>query len=284
VNSAGALADMPFVFRTRELCTHAGIKPSSALRALRAAAAEGVVSRVGRGLWQRSDIEAPAAECRSPHPFAPAWMNANECLLDAVFGAAPRRISHLTALEAAGVPLVVGQQLSFPHQDARTAVPPGMTVFGEPRDRVPLFAARLTEGTWMSSPTRAAIETAQHDIAAPRWDERIAWMLAEQGGSLLDAEEAVEIGAALRMRAGLRRLSSIADALRRLAVGDSGTSLSRVPGEWTDLATARRGDAWIRLRRSMRAPLGPSEAAWVDSERKVLWHRHPEALAATLST
>ena len=284
MDSAEALVSMPFVFRTREFCACAGVQPSSGSRALRAAAAEGIISRVGRGLWQRSDSEAPVAECSAPHPFPPAWMNANECLIDAAFGAAPRRMSHLTALEAAGVPLVVGPQLSFPHGYARTAMPLGITVFGEPSDRVCLFAARLTERTWMSSPTRAAVETAQHDVAAPVWDERIAWVFAEDGGAIFDAEEAVEISDALQMRAGLRRLSSIADALRRLAASDPGGSLGSVPDEWADIVTARRGDAWIRLRRSMRTPLGPSEAAWVDSERKVLWDRHPRALAASLMT
>ncbi|WP_419946339.1 hypothetical protein [Candidatus Poriferisodalis sp.] len=275
---------MPFVFRTCEFCARAGIEPSSASRALRAAVAQGAVSRIGRGLWQRRDIEGPAVECHAPHPFPPAWMNANECLLDAVFGAVPRRISHMMALEAAGVPLVIGPQLSFPRESARTAMPLGITVFREPSERVPLFATRLTERTWMSSPARAAIETAQHDMTAPRWDERIAWVFAEDGGSLLDPEEAVEISDALQMRAGLRRLSSIADALRRLAASDPSDALSRVPDQWTDIVRARRGDAWIRLRRSGRRPLEPSDAAWVDSERKVLWGQHPEALAASLMT
>ncbi len=275
---------MPFVFKTHDFCAHAGIEPSSASRALRAAAAEGVITRLARGLWQRRDCEAPLAEHHSHHPFPPAWMNANECSLDAVFGSAPRRFSHMTALEAAGVPLVIGRQMSFPRESARTAMPLGITVFGEPRDRVPLFAARVTERTWMSSGTRAAIETAQHDIAAPQWDERIAWVFAEDGGGILNAEEAVEISEVLKMRAGLRRLSSIADALRRLAADDPDIGLGSVPGEWADIVNARRGDVWIRLHRSSRTPLEPSDAAWVDNERKVLWHRHPEALAASLST
>lgn len=284
MDSAEALGGMPFVFRTREFAAFAGVHLSSASRALRAAAAEGVISRIGRGLWQRSDCEAPVAECSMPHPFPPAWMNANECILDAAFGAAPRRMSHMTALEAAGVPLVIGPQMSFPREHARTAMPLGITVFREPRDRVCLFAARLTERTWMSSPTRAAIETAQHDVAAPLWDERIAWVFAEDSGAILDAEEAVDISDALQMRAGLRRLSSIADALRRLAAGDPGGSLGSVPDQWADIVTARRGDAWIRLRRSIQTPLEPSGAAWVDSERKVLWDQHPRALAASLMT
>ncbi|WP_419932287.1 hypothetical protein [Candidatus Poriferisodalis sp.] len=210
-------------------------------------AENGAVAGVGRGQWQRCDIEAPAAECRTPHPFTPAWTNAIECLLDAVFSAAPRRLSHLTALEAAGVPLVARPQLSFPRESARTAMPLGIAVFSEPRDRLCLFAARLTERTWISSPERAAIETAQHDIAARRWNERIAWVLAEGGGSIFDADEAVEASDALQMRAGLRRLSFIAHALRQLAASDA---LGRVPDEWADIVRARRGDRWIRLRRS----------------------------------
>ena len=94
-------------------------------------------------------------------------MNANECLMDAVFGPQPRRMSHMMALEAAGVPLVVGPQLSLPHEHARTAMTLGMTVFSECSDRVAMYATRLTERTWMSSPTRAAVETAHHDVAAP---------------------------------------------------------------------------------------------------------------------
>ena len=284
MDSADALVEMPFVFRTNEFGACAGIKPSSASRALRAAAAEGVISRVGRGLWQRSDSEAPVAECSTPHPFPPAWMNTNECLMDAVIGPQPRRMSHMMALEAAGVPLVVGPQLSLPHEHARTAMPLGMTVFSESRDRVAMYATRLTERTWMSSPTRAAVETAHHDVAAPLWDERIAWAFAEDGGTILDADEAIEISDALQMRAGLRRLSSIADALRRFAASDPSYSLHSAPDEWADIVSARRGDAWIRLRRSRRSPLGPSEAAWVDIERKVLWDRHPSVVVASLMT
>ena len=284
MNSAAALAEMPFVFRTSEFCASAGIQLSSASRALRAAAAEGVISRVGRGLWQRSDREAPPAEYIAPHPFPPAWMNANECLLDAAFGLAPRRMSHMTALEAAGVPLVTNQQLSCPHDGARTTLPLGITVFRESRGRIARFSSRLTERTWMSSPTRAAIETAQHDVAAPGWDERVAWVFAEEGGTMLDAAEAVEISESLQMRAGLRRLSSIANALRQLAASEPGDGGGSVPDEWADGTGARRGDAWIRLRRSMRGPAEPSEAAWVDIERKVMWERHPEALIASLLT
>lgn len=284
MNSATALADMPFVFRTGEFCAFAGIQPSSASRALRAAADEGVISRIGQGLWQRVDSEAPAVRCVTPHPFPPAWMNANECLMDATFGLAPRRMSHLMALEAAGVPLVVGPQLSFPHEQAKTAMSLGIRVFHEHAEHVALFAARLTERTWMSSPTRAAIETAQHDVAAPLWDERIAWVFAEEGGTMLDAAEAVEISESLQMRAGLRRLSSIADALRQLAASEPGIGFGSAADKWADITSARRGDPWIRLRRSMRGPAEPSEAAWVDIERKVMWDRHPETLMASLLT
>ena len=193
-------------------------------------------------------------------------------------------MSHLTALEAAGVPLVIGQQLSCPNESAKTTMPLGITVFAERSDRIALFAAQLTERTWISSPTRAAIETAQHDVGAPGWDERIAWEFAEDYGRLLDTAEAVEISETLQMRAGLRRLSSIADALRRVGTADAGDGLSNVLDRWADVATAGRGDKWIRLRRSMPIPRSSSEAAWVDSERKVLWHQRPEALAESLKT
>ncbi len=274
---------MPFVFRTSEFCARAGIEPSSASRALRAAAADGSVSRVVRGLWQRNDREPPVADCYSSHPFAPAWMNTSECLMDAVFGRGPRRISRMTALDAAGVPLVAWPQLSFPHESAGTSLPGRITVFRERADRVCLFAARLTERTWMSSGTRAAIEIAQHQRAAPSWDVRIAWALAD-GGTMFDVEEAVEIGEALQMRAGLRRVASIEDALRRLAADAPDGCLDDVPGEWADAVTARRGDTWIRLHPSLRRPREPSDAAWVDRERKVLWRRHPESLVAALLT
>ncbi len=210
-------------------------------------------------------------------------MNTNECLMDAVIGPQPRRMSHMMALEAAGVPLVIGPQLSLPHEHARTAAPLGMTVFSESSDRVTMYATRLTARTWMSSPTRAAVETAHHDVAAPLWDERIAWAFAEDG-TILDAAEAIELSDALQMRAGLRRLSSIADALRRFAANDLGDSLHSATDEWADIVSARRGDAWIRLRRSRRSPLGPSEAAWADIEHKVLWDRHPSVLVASLMT
>lgn len=284
MDSASVINSMPYVFRTREFGACAGIQMSSASRTLRAAADAGTVSKVGQGLWRRSDRDAPAAKCSAPHPFPPAWMNDNECLLNAVFGTAPRRISHMMALEAAGVPLVVGPQMSFPQEQPVTALPLGIKVFREPRNRVPAFATRLTEHTWMSSPTRAAIETAQHDVASPLWEERIAWVFAEDNGAIFDTEEAVEISDSLQMRAGLRRLSSIAHALRYLATTDPDDPMRNIPETWADVATAQRGDAWIRLRRSKQTLARPSEAAWADNARKVMWDRHPKTLAVSLMT
>ena len=282
--SARVLAEMPFVFTTSEYRMRAGIQPSSASRALRVAAAEGAVSNISRGLWHRRDSKAPPAKCIAKHPYAPAWMDANECFMDAVFGPLPRRISHMMALEAAGVPLVTGLQLSLPHGHPKAVMPLGTTLFSEKRERITLHATRLTEHTWMSSPTRAAIETAHHDVAAALWDERIAWAFAEDNGGALDVEEAAEISETLQMRAGLRRLSSIADALRRFTADDPDYSTNTAFDKWAGLMSVRRGDAWIRLHRTMRGSLDPSEAEWVDTERRVLWGQHPEALVASLAT
>ena len=286
MNSVDVLASMPYVFGTQEFCAAAGVATSSASRALRAASDCGLVSRIARGLWQRDDVSAPTADFLAAHPFPPARMAANDALLDSVFGDSPRRMSHMMALGAAGVPLVVCQQITLPYEAAKPVRHLGINVFREKRENVTRFATQLTERTWMSTPTRAAIETAQHGIAAPQWDERIAWAFAEESGSMLDLEEAQEISVALRMRAGLRRLSSIAHALRSLSADDleDDADLSLVPEAWAGIACARRGDKWIRLRRTWSPHFGYSDAAWIDAERKVLWDRHPASLAASLLT
>lgn len=272
------------MFRTRDFSTRAGMRLSSASRCLSAASAAGIIEKAARGLWQRCDSEPPEVECVGSHPFAPAWMNANEFLLDTVSGAAPRRISHMTALEAAGVPLVIGQQISFPHEHADSALLLRINVFREPSEHIPAFATRLTERTWMSSATRAAIEIAQHDVASPLWDERIAWAFVEDHGRVFDIEEAAEISDSLRMRAGLRRLSSIAHALCEFSTGDHCDMRNSATEAWAKTVTAKRGDAWIRLHRNMPIPLEPSSAAWLDSERKVMWDMSPESLVASLMT
>jgi len=271
------------VFTTRDVCVGAGIRPSSASRALRRASQADIVERMARGVWRRNDSVSRSVVCYGPHPFAAAWMHENEAMLDAVFGLGPRRISHMMALEAGGVPLVTCPQYTLPHDAPQASLPGVATVFREQPAALTRFASRLTERTWMSSPTRAALEVAQQARSLPLWDERIAWAFAEAGAEMLDLDEAVEAGSALRLRAGLRRVTSIADALISMHGQIPGADLSWVPARWADAGDAHRGDKWIHLWADQR-PLQGADAPWVDRRRKVRWGRHPRHLAIALLT
>ena len=279
MSSAAILADMPYVFETREFCAAAGISPSSASRALRTAAESEMVSKIGRGLWRRRDCQQPRIATKSGRRVSSHWSPMLEMMLDRCFGNVPRRLSHLMALGMGGVPLLSGTQVSVPHECGKDLSRLSIGVFRENRSSITMFAEQITERTWVSSPTRAALEVARSDNGAPRWEERVAWVLAE-GPSMLDFSEAVDIAARLKMRSGIRRISSIAYGLAQADVPE--LNLGLIDHDWIDCVSAGRGDKWIALRR--RPAVDATSVTWSDHERRVEWGYRPNLLAGSLLT
>ena len=206
------------------------------------------------------------------------WTPEVETVLEAAYGDAPRRISGLPALLAAGVPLMCGFEVAVEH-GSRAGSGLGFAVRGERRETLLLHAEQVTANTWMSNPQRAVLECAQHPIRYDRWEERLGWMMVS-GFDVCSPEDVRAVSADLGWRAGLRRLSSIAEALAESPTGKA-HEFSPDP-EWAALAaTAGHGDVWLEL-----APLknAPKRVAWSDTARKVAWNTTPDGLATEVTT
>ena len=281
VSSRGAvLGRLPHVFDTASFQREAGVAPSSASRALSALAERGLVTKLKRATWRNLTVPAPA-QCDvlvGPGAVRGMWSPEVEALLEATYGDAPRRMSGMTALLAAGVPLMCGFEIAVEH-GTRAGSGLGFAVRGEKPETLLLHAEQMTAGTWVSSPPRAVLECAQHPVRYDRWEERLGWMMVS-GFDVCPPSDVLAVSADLGWRAGLRRLSSIAEALAASRIGMI-HEFSPDPG-WAALApTASQGDVWVDL-----APLGSMAAppAWEDAARKVAWGTTPDCLAAEVTT
>ena len=281
MDSAAVIAGLPYVFGTSEFRAAYGVTPSAASRALRAAADKHIVSRLGRGLWQRLDSAPPQTATHVRGPVAIHWTPTLEALLQARLGSTPRRLSHLAALGMNGVPLMCGTDLAVPHGSTAGLDRFGITVYREPETKLVEFATQVTDDTWVSSTTRAALESAHAGRRGPRWDERVAWALTE-GPDVLDVEEAAEIADALHMRAGFRRVASIAAGFVLCDV--EGLNLDLLDDRWVDAARAQRGDKWISFEVTNPEFDDRRTVKWEDRRHKVRWHTDPAWLAASLLT
>ena len=206
------------------------------------------------------------------------WNPEMETLLKATYGDAPRRISGMAALLAAGVPLMCGFEIAV-EQGTRAGHGLGFAVRGEKSDTLLLHAEQVTANTWISNPPRAVLECAQHPVRYNRWEERVGWMMVS-GFDVCPPEDVLAVSADFGWRAGLRRLSSIAEALEGSSIGTT-YEFSPDPGWAALVATASQGDVWLDL-----APLGSMATlpAWEDVARKVAWNTTPDGLAAEVTT
>ena len=109
------LGALPETFATSQYRDAAGVAASSASRALRRLAERGLVRRLGHGWWHQPALTSPPPATSDTPPGL--WVPEVECLLDGLFGPTVRRLSYLSGLDAAGIPL------TFPLTVATTSRP-----------------------------------------------------------------------------------------------------------------------------------------------------------------
>lgn len=271
------------MFSTREFERAAGVRPSSASRALGELAAVGRVEKIRRGTWRNFVVSWPsAAELlvgagSVSHHWTAQW----EAELEAAYGGAVRRISGLTALGMAGVALICRPEVSVADSVAFDTGAFGFVSWRERRESLLVAAVQLTEHTWVSTPGRAVLECAHWPHRSHRWEEYLGRMLAYRF-EVCPPGEVAAAADALGWRAGLRRISSLAQGLAESATGQSlGFDIDR---RWAELGSAAvRGDDWIHLA-PLRRAASPPRVAYRDTARKVNWAAAPDAVAAVVST
>jgi len=284
MKSTDVLVELPSVFVTGDYEAAAGVRPSSASRALGEFAAEGFVSKIRRGTWRNLTVPQPTADqwlvdpaVAVSHHWSPEW----EAELEAVYGGVPRRVSGLTAFAMAGMPIVCRREVTVA---AKAAVDTDALGFVSRRERpaaVLTGATRLTEHTWVSTPARAVLECAQHPHRYHRYEEHFGRMIANRF-DLCATSDVAELARALGWNAALRRLSSIAEGLTGTAAGrELGFDIDP---RWAGLnRAARRWDHWIHLTPVRRAD-DIARRMTRDDARKVHWGTTPDGLAHQIST
>ncbi len=204
------------------------------------------------------------------------WSVDWEMMLEAVYGDCPRRISGLAAFAMAGAALICEPEVAV---EARIAADTSGFGFASRRESPrTLFvgAFQLTEHTWVSTPARAVLECAQHPDRYHRYEEYLGRMLANRF-DVCGPAEVVEMANTLGWRAGLRRLSSIADKLGRSETAR--TEGYDVDPDWANAAaSADSSDRPIKL-----VPRD-TRTGDTDQARKVIWNTTFEGLAQLIST
>lgn len=283
MGSVEILGTLAPVFLTREFERAAGVRPSSASRALADLAAAGRVEKIRRGTWRNFVVSWPsAAELlvgagSVSHHWTAQW----EAELEAAYDGSVRRISGLTALGMAGAALICRPEVSVASDVAFDTGPFGFVSWRENRESLLVGAVQLTERTWVSTPARAVLECAHWPHRAHRWEEYLGRMLAYRFEACSPGEVA-DVAGALGWRAGLRRISSLAQGLAKSSTGQSlGFDIDH---RWAELSSAAvRGDDWLHLAPLCRAG-SPPRVAHRDTARRVNWAAVPDAVASVVST
>lgn len=241
--------------------------------------------RSGSGLSDASR-GTPAGASVAADAWAPAdrW-GLSESLrqrLVEVYGRAPRRLSHRSALSLS-VALMAGVTISAPGALYGRARRLGWRHVAENPATLLVAATGAGDDTWVSTPVRALLECAQH----ARWVfgvEEIIALTLSRAPRLFDAEELATVAAELGFAAGLRRIASVADALAAVAAGDGPIPAHAREVLAVDRAyaavyeRARPGERWLGL-----DPNEPRDAAvTLDRRRRVWWHTTPAELAEHL--
>lgn len=285
MDSADVLAGLPPVFATRDYEQATGVRPSSASRALREMSEKGMVSKIRRNAWFNPSGKMPSRDelLIESGPVSHHWSPHFEVALEAAYGMRPRRISGLTALGMAGVPLMCGLEVSVEESAAFDTAPFGFRTRQENPDTLLEGATQLTARTWVSSPARAVLECAHFAHRYDRYEEHVGRMIANQF-DVCRPSEVTEISRQLGWRAGVRRLASLAEGLA--AFGLYCPSESSTGPLWFDLvASANRGDEWIYLAPILSAGMPDAfTSGWDDEQRKVKWGMTPGELAQEIST
>lgn len=283
MNSAIVLDDLAPVFTTREFERAAGVRPSSASRALGEMAARGRVEKIRRGTWRNFSVAWPSASdfLIGSEPVSHHWTPEWEAELEAAYGGAPRRISGLTALGMTGVALICRPEVSVDGGMAFDTSAFGFMSWRESPASLLVGAVQLTEHTWVSTPARAVLECAHYPHRSHRWEEYLGRMISNRF-DVCSPGEIGDLADGLGWRAGLRRLSSLAQGLAESAVAQA--QGFDIDPRWAGLSrTVRRGDDWIHLTPLHRSA-SPPRVARQDAARKVNWATTEDALATRVST
>ncbi len=283
MNSVRVLSELGPVFLTQEFERAARVRSSSASRALRELSTVGKVEKIRRGTWRNFCVKWPSAneQLIAAGPISHHWTPEWEAELEAAYGSEVRRICGLTALGMSGAALICQPEVSVTSEVAFDTKPFGFASWRENPDTLLVGAEQLTKNTWVSMPARALLECAHHPYRSHRWEEYVGRMLAYRF-EVCAPDDVANVASALGWRAGLRRVSSLAQGLADCFEGQ--TLEFDVDPQWADLGpVAFRGDDWIHL-----APLHrtgePPRVTHKDSSRKVNWADAPDVVAAAVAT
>ena len=189
--------------------------------------------------------------------------------LDALWGAAPHRISHDSAMRMAPAALrfsqllyVSGPAVSREHADRAKVVP------YEESEATLFVAARHRNGaTWVSEPPRALLECLKCEDNVPDGDQSAA--LAVYDSAAGPAQTVIELAHRLGWDKPLRRLASIAARINN----HEWLELPRDQRPLLDVAAAPSTAEWIALM--------PYRHDWAtgeplrDHKYRILWWEHP---------
>lgn len=205
--------------------------------------------------------------------------------LQALWGDQPRRLSHTSALAMAPSPVKTGMVVDAagPPVDSDTAKRLGVMACPEPHDTMLIAARRLHGQTWVSTPARALLECLQDRNTTLYPDEAAARTLFYEAAP--PATEAVAVAEQLGWRDPLRRLASIATAMR-----DHSADFARFcpqgllpesQSQYLDVGPCGHTTEWIWLTGNC-SQLPGYEPAYKDDKHGVLWGQHPHVLLEDL--
>ena len=217
-----------------------------------------------------SDTERSTNLAAAIRFFVDSWRNH-----PSVVGVADWTFDYSTVVCSQQTALSVADSVAF---DTRSF---GFASWRERRESLLVAAVQLTGHTWVSTPGRAVLECAHWPHRSHRWEEYLGRMLAYRF-EVCPPSEVAAAADALGWRAGLRRISSLAQGLAESPTGQSlGFDIDR---RWAELGSAAgRGDDWIHLA-PLRRTGSPPRVAYRDTARKVNWAAAPDAVAAVVST
>ena len=211
----------------------------------------------------------------------PSWVIYEEECVKAVWGEAPHRISHLTAMAMAPVAVKRGRIVdgSGPAVSAELAERHGVRAFAESADTLLVGALHRVGNTWISSPARGLLECLKardemfrgHYLAA-RTLQRGYWVR-----DALKPAKVTELAARLGWDRPLRRLASVAARMNycRWVVGPEPTCV--LPDGWRPLLDVPATDPdsdWICISPGSH-PCGPDAVEFVDAKYRVRWCWEP---------
>ena len=198
--------------------------------------------------------------------------------LGMLYGEAPRRISGDAALLGYGVPLTVGLAAHSPaNVNAEMARSLGVAHKQEGTSTLTQGASQVDKRTWISSPERALLETAQGDCLYLPTDEALVNSLVYEV-LRFSAARMAELAENLGFEAGLRRLVSLCCAL------EEHEGLPDCISEFYQaLPEPDMNAEWVEFPIS-HPKSTPRQPVFLDTNSKVAWRIHPADFVAASQT